>query len=232
MYDVNNFSWQFRNFAKKLFDTIRQPPSWGGNITAPNKIEVIDMARDKLTIKQEKFAQGLFSGLSQREAYKQAYNCERWTDNAIDVAACKLSNSAKVMLRIKELQEKLCNRNMVTVERVLQEYAKLGFFDPRKLFNDNGSPKDITELDDDTAAALAGLDVQEVYEGTGDDRKFVGYTKKYKLVDKKGALDSMGKFLGMFTDKMEITGKDGGPIETVDLSGMDTDTLKKLAEKL
>jgi phage terminase small subunit len=161
---------------------------------------------DKLTIKQEKFAQGLFSGLSQREAYKQAYNCKRWTDNAIDVAACKLSNSAKVMLRIKELQEKLCNRNMVTVERVLQEYAKLGFFDPRKLFKDNGTPKDITELDDDTAAALAGLDVQEVYEGTGDDRKFVGYTKKYKLADKKGALDSMGKFLGMFKDQIEHSG--------------------------
>ena len=27
---------------------------------------------DKLTIKQEKFCQGLFTGLTQREAYKQA----------------------------------------------------------------------------------------------------------------------------------------------------------------
>jgi phage terminase small subunit len=163
------------------------------------------MASDKLTIKQEKYAQGLFAGLSQREAYKQAYDCSKMTDTSIDVNASQLLNNTKVAQRLKELQDKLCSRNMVTVERVLQEYARLGFFDPRKLFNDDGKPKDITELDDDTAAALAGLDVQEVYEGFGEDRVFAGYTKKYKLADKKGALDSMSKYLGMFTDKIEST---------------------------
>lgn len=187
---------------------------------------------DKLTIKQEKFAQGLFAGLSQREAYKQAYNCEKWTDKSIDEKACALAKDVKVMSRLEELTNELKERNMVTVERVLKEYARLGFFDPRKLFNDDGRPKDITELDDDTAAALAGLDMQEVYEGTGDDRQFVGYVKKYKLADKKGALDSMGKYLGMFKDKVEITGKDGGPIKTVDMSGLTTEQLKKLAEEL
>lgn len=161
---------------------------------------------DKLTIKQEKFAQGLFAGLSQREAYKQAYNCENWTDKSVDEKACVLANDVKVVSRIKELTDELKERNMVTIERVLAEYAKLGFFDPRKLFNPDGSPKEITDLDDETAAALAGLDVQEVYEGTGDDRRFVGYTKKYKLTDKKSALDSMGKYLGMFKDNINLTG--------------------------
>lgn len=46
---------------------------------------------DKLTVKQEKYVQGLFAGLSQREAYKQAYNCSNWTDNAVDVEACSVS---------------------------------------------------------------------------------------------------------------------------------------------
>jgi phage terminase small subunit len=102
---------------------------------------------------------------------------------------------------------------MVTVERVLQEYARLGFFDPRKLFNDDGSPKGIHELDDDTAAVLAGLEVMEIWEGRGEERQFVGYLKKYKLVDKKGALDSIAKHLGMFVEKHEHTGRDGGPIQ-------------------
>jgi phage terminase small subunit len=159
---------------------------------------------DKLTIKQEKYAQGLFTGLSQREAYKQAYDASGMTDKSIDEEACRIAADLKVSTRIIELEDELRLRNMVTIERVVTEYAKLGFFDPRKLFNDNGSPKEITELDDDTAAALAGLDVQEVYEGFGEDRKFVGYTKKYKLTDKKAALDSMAKHLGMFTDKAEV----------------------------
>jgi phage terminase small subunit len=90
---------------------------------------------------------------------------------------------------------------MVTIERVLSEYAKLGYFDARNLFDADGKPIPIQDLDDETAGALMGLDIQEVYEGTGEDRKFVGYTKKYKLPDKKAALDSMAKYLGMFTDK-------------------------------
>lgn len=104
-------------------------------------------------------------------------------------------------------------RTEITVDRVLQEYARIGFLDPRKFLNEDGSPKDIIELDDDTAAALAGFEVMEIFEGKGDARRFVGYLKKYKLVDKKGALDSIARHLGMFVDKTEITGKDGGPIQ-------------------
>jgi phage terminase small subunit len=74
---------------------------------------------DKLTIKQEKYAQGLFAGLSQREAYKQAYDAENMTDKQIDEEACKLANSPKVAQRIKELTDELKNRNMVTVEWVV-----------------------------------------------------------------------------------------------------------------
>ena len=126
------------------------------------------------------------------------------TDKQIDEEACKLANNPKVSQRIEHLTNELKKRNMVTVERVLAEYAKIGFFDPRKLLRDDGSPKEISELDDQTAAVIAGMDIQEVYEGSGDSREFVGYIKKYKLADKKGALDSMAKYLGMFTDKTEL----------------------------
>jgi len=166
----------------------------------------------KLTVKQEKFVQGLFSGLSQREAYRQAFNCRRMSEKTMDEKACRLANADKVRARIDELTNELKSRTMVTIERVLAEYARLGFFDPRKLFNADGSPKEITDLDDDTAAAIAGLDVMEIWEGRGDDKRFVGYLKKYKIVDKKGALDSIAKHLGMFIDRQELAGPDGGPI--------------------
>jgi phage terminase small subunit len=158
----------------------------------------------KLTVKQEKFVQGLFMGLTQREAYKQSYDCEKMMDKHIDEEACKLMANPKLAQRLTRLKEEFKERNMITVERVLKEYAKLGFFDPRNLFNDNGTPKDITELDDETAAALAGIEVLEQYEGTGDNKEFVGYVKKYRLTDKKAALDSIAKHLGMFTEKSEV----------------------------
>lgn len=69
---------------------------------------------DKLTAKQEKFLAGIMAGLSQREAYKQAYNCKKMSDSAIDSEAnCmlngtgKYSRNPKVARRYKELNEKV-----------------------------------------------------------------------------------------------------------------------------
>jgi len=82
---------------------------------------------DKLTPKQEKFVQGLFAGLSQREAYKRAYNCENMKDETIDKKACELAKQGKIRGRLTEFQDELKERNMVTVEKVLTELAKVGF---------------------------------------------------------------------------------------------------------
>ena len=84
----------------------------------------------------------------------------------------------------------------ITLERTLREIAKGAFFDPRKFFRDDGTPLPINELDADTAAVLAGMDVVEEFEGTGERRVFIGYTKKYKLADRKGYLDMLMKHLG------------------------------------
>lgn len=162
---------------------------------------------DNLTPKQEKFVQGLFAGLSQREAYKSAFNTTNMKDNTIDKRACELAKVGKITGRLQELQNELKERNMVTKDRILQEYARLGFLDPRKMFNPDGSPKMVTEMDDDTAAALAGFELLEIWSGKGDNRTFVGNMHKVKLADKKGALDSMARTLGMFKDNLDVTVK-------------------------
>lgn len=90
------------------------------------------------------------------------------------------------------------NRMVLTAERTRLEIARLAYFDPRKLFNKDGSPKGIHDLDDDTAAVIAGLEVLEQYEGAGDDRVFVGYLKKYKIADKNAALEKAAKIAGLY----------------------------------
>ena len=86
----------------------------------------------------------------------------------------------------------------LTKERVQREIARISFFDPRKMFDQDGKPLAITELDDDTAACIVGLDVLEEWEGSGPDRVLVGHVKKYKIADKNSALDKAAKILGMF----------------------------------
>lgn len=63
--------------------------------------------KDKLTAKQERFIQNVVSGMSQREAYKNAYNAKNMKDETIDVQASKLFNSDKVSIRYQELMDKL-----------------------------------------------------------------------------------------------------------------------------
>ena len=86
----------------------------------------------------------------------------------------------------------------LTEARVQREIARIAFFDPRKMFHADGRPKDITELDDDTAAAVGGLDILEEFSGSGAERVKTGEVKKYKISDKNSALDKASKILGMF----------------------------------
>ncbi len=89
-------------------------------------------------------------------------------------------------------------RMELTNERIAREIARIAFFDPRKMFHADGRPKEITELDDDTAAAIVGIDVLEEWEGTGDKRVMRGYVKRYKIANKNVAHDQAAKIRGMY----------------------------------
>lgn len=158
-----------------------------------------------LTAKQKMFADEYLVDLNATRAYKVAYkSCKK--DETARANSSRLLTNANIKDYIEQQMKEREKRTEITQDRVLREYAKIAFFNPKKLFRDNGQPKDITELDDDTAAVIAGLKVNDVYEGFGDDRTFIGYLKEYKLMDKKGALDSIARHLGMFNDKIEVSG--------------------------
>lgn len=73
-----------------------------------------------LTPKQERFIQNIVSGMSQRQAYKEAYNAENMTDESIDVEACRLFNNPNVSLRYKELLEEIKDAAIMTAtERMI-----------------------------------------------------------------------------------------------------------------
>jgi hypothetical protein len=90
---------------------------------------------------------------------------------------------------------------VATVESVKKEIARLGFSDIRRMFNPDDSAKKITELDDDTAAAVSSVEFVDYFEGSGEDRRQVGYIKKFKLADKGQNLERLAKILGMFIER-------------------------------
>lgn len=95
-------------------------------------------------------------------------------------------------------QKRLKNLD-ITGDRVLAEIARCAFFDLRKFYNPDGTLKKITELDDDTAPALAGLKVIE--RKPKGRAKASAVEKEYKLSNRLGALEMLGRYLNLFDQK-------------------------------
>ena len=79
----------------------------------------------------------------------------------------------------------------VTQALVIREVARIAFSDPRRFFDENGNLKAIGDLDDATAAALAGMDVHKRHE-LGEDKEEKEVTIfKMKLWNKLDALEKL-----------------------------------------
>lgn len=159
-----------------------------------------------MTPAQETFAAGVAQGLTQAEAYRRAYpKSKGWRDATVWKRSSELMRNGEVLGRVSELTRQAAASNEITVERVLRELARLAFFDIRKLVNRDGAPRPLHELDDDTAAALAGLEVCRV----GNAVLGEGEVLKFKIADKNSALEKLAKYLQMFTAKVDVTNSDG-----------------------
>ncbi len=97
--------------------------------------------------------------------------------------------------------------NSVTVERIIREVSIVAFADMDLIYNEDGSVKPFAEWPEQCRRATAGVETDELFEGVGDDREQVGFTKKFKQWDKMKALELLGKHRKMWTDKVEISSR-------------------------
>lgn len=169
----------------------------------------------KLTEKQRLFCDEYLIDLNATRAYKVVFkSCK--TDNTARTNASKLLTNTNIQTYIEQRMKERERRTEITQDRVLKELAKIGFVNAKNLFRDNGSVKGIDELDEETASAITTIKTNELYEGYGEDRSQVGETIEIRLCDKIRALELIGKHLGMFKEKIELSGAITTEIEEVE----------------
>ena len=162
-----------------------------------------------LNDKQERFCQEYLVDLNGTQAaIRSGYSPETANEQA-----SRLLAHAKVQARVAELQSKLAKKLEVTQERILREYALLGFSslgDFMRVQPDGTAYFDLSGMTKEQAATILEYQVDEYTEGKkggkGNGKGESGREvkrMKIKLHDKKGALDSMAKHLGMFVEKVE-----------------------------
>lgn len=127
--------------------------------------------------------------------------------------AWRLIGLSHVQRAIERQKAARAKRTHITQDRVLQEVARLAFFDPRKLYDEHGNLKPVHELDDDTAAAIASVEVVTTYKRGADGEMEPEQTKKVRMWDKNNALEKAGKHLKLWSG--DDAGNGGGTVNVV-----------------
>lgn len=148
-----------------------------------------------MTEKQKIFANEYLIDLNATRAYRVAYPSVK-KDETAAAAATRMLRNVKVAAYIQERMRERQKRTEITQDRVLQELAAIAFAkatDYAKVENGQVIIKDTVNLDEQQVKAIAGIK-----EGK--------YGIELKLNDKEKALELLGRHLGMFKDKLEVSG--------------------------
>lgn len=177
----------------------------------------------KLTPRQSRFVDEYLVDLNATQAAIRAGYSAKTSASQGERLLRNVEIQAAITAAMKARQE----RTEITQDRVLAELAKIAFGDQRAVME--WGPSGVKLRDSKALTGDQAAIVSEVSESV----TAAGGTLKLKTHDKVGALKLIGDHLGMFKQRMELTGKDGGPIQSQDappdLSSLTDEELEQLA---
>lgn len=152
----------------------------------------------EITIKQSRFVEEYVLDLNATQAAIRA----GYSAKTAQEQGARLLSNVMVRAAVDAALAKVADRAEVTAVRVLRERARLAFFDPRKLLDAEGNPIPLQDLDDETAAAIAGLDVSTM---ASDDGRVKTTVRRYRLASKEQNLSALEKRLGLTEKPIRFT---------------------------
>ena len=175
--------------------------------------------------------------LDKRETYfvdlmVNGMTCEQAAERA-GYSAAEAFNIGRILYErtyikdaLKWKQLEWLRRVGITRERILQEYAKIAFFDYANLLDKDGKALPLHKIPEHTRGALSAFDVVQTDFGGVSTVT----TTKVKTFKKMEALDALARVLELLVDKVELSGPGGKPIEVnTTLSMSDTDKARRVA---
>lgn len=170
----------------------------------------------KLTDKQEMFCREYLIDLNATQAAIRA----GYSEKTAKETAYENLTKPHIANRIAELKSERVKETKVDANYVLNRLVEIDQMDVLDILADDGSIKPVSEWPKVWRTYMSGIDIAELWEGRGEDREQIGLLKKIKWPDKVKNLELIGKHVDVqaFKDRKEISGINGGPIETLTLS--------------
>ena len=156
--------------------------------------------------KRERFCQEFIKDLNGTKAAGRA----KYSKKTAEQQASRLLSNVKVQQRIAELMDERAKRTRTTQDQVLEELKILAFSDFRdygevvgELGIDRLKLKTFDQIGEGKTRAI-----QSIKESISEKRVQLSF----KLHGKLPAIELLGRHIGMFVERMALTGEDGGPI--------------------
>ncbi|KJY84823.1 terminase [Vibrio galatheae] len=157
----------------------------------------------KLTDKQEQFCLEYLIDLNATQAAIRA----GYSENGAAQNAAKLIRNDKVQVRLSELKAQRVEETKISAAYVLNRLVEIDQMDVADIINDDGSIKPVSQWPKCWRQTISGLDVSELWEGTGDERQQIGLLKKIKFPDKVKNIELLGKHVDVQAFKERIEQK-------------------------
>jgi len=152
---------------------------------------------------------------------------------AVGISECygrQLMMKEQFQVALKEGQKMLEQANNATAQRVILELARIAFAEPSTFYNENGTVKQPHEWNHEMRCAVSGIETFEEFQGRGEERELIGFTKKLKFYDKNAALKSLTGILGLDSAPKAPVGPDGKPLPQTQVTGYIVVPAKDIAE--
>lgn len=149
----------------------------------------------ELTDKQKRFCEEYLLDLNATQAAIRA----GYSAKTANEQAGRLLVNVSIQNYISELQKERSERTQVTADRVITEFAKLGFSNIRKYTNADWSIKPLDEIAEVDTSCIQSVKTT-VNEGASQDGEVLWKktTVELKLHSKQAALDSLAKHTGIY----------------------------------
>jgi phage terminase small subunit len=161
---------------------------------------VIKGADRPLTAKQLKFIDEYLVDLNATQAAIRAGYSKR---TAFIIGAENLTKP-KIAQALQKRRDELKKETQINQRWVLERYKRLVDYDLSDFFDDDGNLKPLSTIPQDALYAVTGFKNMKTssvnQHANGDVKKIQTLLHDLRFVDKKTALDSIGKHLGMFAE--------------------------------
>lgn len=169
---------------------------------------------DMAVIKHFALHRGTYS-----DSWRHGHPDDKSKKGSISNKASKFFKQENVQKEVAKIRDAALEDLTFSINKVLEETARIAFADFRDLFDETGALLDVNQWSDRTASSVAAIEVTTDRDGLT--------TTKIKLWNKDTALEKLFKHLGMY----DLDNNQKNPF-TEKFDKIDTDSMALMLEKL